>query len=153
MTPASWRDDDDLASELGEALAEQRDTPDRVREMGYAAFTWHSVDLDLALMSLVHDSAVHQPAGVRSGDPQAPRVLVFESDELTVEIEIGVDTIMGHLVPVGAARLDLESRTEETHGAETDDSGFFLLQRPATSPVRLRIDAEVGVLVTDWFPV
>ncbi len=145
--------DDEVLADLGEALGDAAAVPDWVRESGYAAFAMRHLDLDLELLTLVRDSAVQPPVGVRSGDGEGPRVVVFESGELTLEVEIGPATLMGHVVPTSTDHVRLETRDGETQETETDDGGFFLLRRPDSSPVRLTLRGPETGLVTDWFPI
>lgn len=153
MSSRAWHSDDDaLLSEVSDAIAAES-VPDRVRQAGYAAFAWRDVDLELELLTLVYDSVVQSPAGLRSEEPQGARVLVFESGDLTLEVEVGVDTIMGRVVPAGPERVVLETHGGEVHDTETDDGGFFLLRHPASSPVRIKIMGDVNPLVTDWFAI
>ena len=147
--------DDEFLADLGEALEAAESVPDWVRETGYAAFAMRHLDLDLELelLTLVRDSVVQPPAGVRAGDAEGPRVVVFESGDLTLEVEIGPATLMGHVVPASADRVQLETRDGETQETETDDGGFFLVRRPDSSPVRLTLRGQETRLVTDWFPI
>ncbi len=146
-------DDDSFLADLGEAVEAAEAVPDWVREAGYVAFAMRQLDLELEMLTLVRDSVVEPPVGVRAGDGEGPRVVVFESGDLTLEVEIGPATLMGHVVPASVDRVQLETRDGETQETETDDGGFFLLSRPATSPVRLRLHGADTALVTDWFPI
>ena len=57
-------DDDALMALLGDAVAESDAVSDRRRAAARAAFTWRSVDEELA--ELLHDSALDAGAAVRS---------------------------------------------------------------------------------------
>lgn len=146
-------DDDAFLADLGKALDAAESVPDWVRETGYAAFAMRHLDLELELLTLVRDSAVQPPVGVRAAEGESPRIVVFESGDLTLEVEIGPATLMGHVVPATTDLVRLETREGETQETETDDGGFFLLRRPASSPVRLTLRGTDAGLVTDWFPI
>ena len=83
--------DDELLAELREAVAEADLVTDRQREAARAAFTWRTVDAELA--ELLHDSAL-EAAAVRGAD-DAARTLSFASGPLTLEVEIDGDTVHG----------------------------------------------------------
>lgn len=148
-------DDDDLLAELRAALEEQRSVPERAQEMARMAFTWRDPDpdIELELMSLVHDSVLHSVDTVRGDGRATPRIVVFESDDLTLEVEVGPTTLTCHVVPVLPGRLVVHTTDGAQHEAEPDDGGFFLMRRPESSPVRLSWIGEQARLVTDWFPV
>lgn len=152
MSSQSWSDEE-LVAELRRAAAAARDVPNNALEIGRMAFAWRSVDQDLELLALVHDSSVQRAEGVRGDGAQAPRMLVFESESLTLEVEVGADTVMGHVVPALPGRLLMVTREREEIEGETDDGGFFLLQRPHSSPVRLTWLGREGQMSTDWFPI
>ena len=80
--------DDELLAELRAAVAEADLVTDRQREAARAAFTWRTVDAELA--ELLHDSALEAPRCAAAGD--AARTLSFASGELTLEVEIDGDT-------------------------------------------------------------
>jgi hypothetical protein len=91
-------DDDRLLAELREAVAEADQVTDRQREAARAAFTWRTVDAELA--ELLHDSALESTA-VRGAD-DAARTLSFVSGPITLEVEIDGDTVMGQVVGAAA---------------------------------------------------
>lgn len=146
-------DDETLLAALRAAEADAQDVPSWALDSGDAAYTWREVRTEMELMALVYDSALATPAGVRATAAQAPRMLVFESADVTIEIEISAETIIGYAVPGRPGRVRLEDRDSRTFDAESDDGGFFLLPHPAVSPVRLRWVGEDAHLMTDWFPV
>jgi hypothetical protein len=152
MTEQDWLNSDDaLLSELRAAGAGGTSEPDALTRAAYDVFTWRTVDEELGLLTLAFDSAL-TPAGFRGGDGDGrARMLVFENDELTVELQVGDDDVlMGQVVPARSAQTVL---VEDTSGGvtqtQTDDSGFFLVRRVRSGPLRLRLTAPVA-LVTAW---
>ena len=81
----------------------------------------------------------------------APRVLVFDGDELTIELELGEDVLMGQVVPARPDRVVLECADGRVDEADADDAGFFLLRRPAEGPIRLKWrPGDAAGVVTGW---
>ncbi len=153
MDPTQWdRSDDDLMGELKEALEEARSVPPDLLEAAKAAFTWRTVDEELEMLALSYDSAMADTALVRSvGSPE--RMLVFESEDLTMEIEVGEEVLMGQVVPTRPGRAILEDPQGTLQETEADDGGFFLFRRPTTSPVRVKWIAGETRVVTAWVPL
>jgi hypothetical protein len=153
MDPTQWdRSDDDLMGELKEALEEARSVPPDLLEAAKAAFTWRTVDEELEMLALSYDSAMADTALVRGvGSPE--RMLVFESEDLTMEIEVGEEVLMGQVVPTWPGRAILEDPQGPLQETEADDGGFFLFRRPTTSPVRVKWIAGETRVVTAWVPL
>jgi hypothetical protein len=153
MAPMQWdRSDDDLMGELKEALEEVRTVPPDVVEAAKAAFTWRTVDEELEVLTLTYDSAMAGSALVRgAGFPE--RMLVFESDDLTMEVEVNDDVLMGQVVPALPGRVILENPQGSVQETEADDGGFFLFRRPGVSPVRFKWIGGDTRVVTEWLPI
>lgn len=152
MDPTQWdRSDDDLMGELREAVAEARSVPPDLLEAAKAAFTWKTVDEELEMLALSYDSAMADAALVRGGT--AERMLVFESEDLTIELEVGDEVVMGQVVPTRPGRAILEDPRGTLQETEADDGGFFLFRRPTTSPVRVKWIADDTRVVTEWVPL
>jgi hypothetical protein len=150
MSSRPWHDDDDaLMAELREAVAATGDEEARLREAAVAAFTWRTVDQELELLSLTHDSLVSEVAYRGSTDTTSPRILVFESDGLSLEVQVGEDLLMGQLVPARSGDIAVESPEGTVAQARADDTGFFRLPRPSARTIRWRVSGTPG-LVTDW---
>src|SRR4051794_21473579 len=101
--------DDELMLELKEAVAGERSAPEHVLEAARAAFEWRNLDEDLELLSLSYDSSLAEAVGVRGPAPAAARMLVFDGDQVTIELELGSDVLMGQVVPAEPDRIILES--------------------------------------------
>ena len=81
--------DDELMAALGEAVAEADAVSDRRREAARAAFTWRTVDAELA--ELLHDSALDAGAAVRRRRATSRGTLSFGSGGLALEVEVDGD--------------------------------------------------------------
>lgn len=157
---ARWSSDDALAEDLGDALAEA-DLAQRVTATAATAFSAHrgmlaaraNLDLELMLLTLVYDShdSTEAPA-VRDRSGGSSRTLVFESEDLGVEVEIESAGIEGQLIPPRAGRVTLRSADQTIATAETDEVGYFRFDVHPSGPLRLECTNESGTCVTEWLP-
>ncbi|KAA1420259.1 carboxypeptidase regulatory-like domain-containing protein [Nocardioides humilatus] len=146
--------DDELMAELAEAVAETVDDPEvteRRRLAASAAFTWRTVDEELA--ELLHDSALDAGAAVRSsGD--SPRSLSFIRGAVTIEIEVTGSSLLGEVIDDDAsdepAAVSLQRPGAEDRVTETDASGFFRFDDVAPGPVRFVVVRGGWSLTTPW---
>lgn len=144
--------DDDLLGELGPVLAAVAGPPRAAVDAAKGLFTWRTIDAELA--ALAHDSLLDgADAPVRATGQ--PRILTFETDELTVEVEVdetpGARRLIGQLTPPGPARLELRTAGEPFRG-EADDLGRFVLALPVERlRSSLRVErADGAVAETSW---
>lgn len=145
--------DAELMLELKQAVAGERSAPDHVMEAAKAAFDWRGLDEEMELLSLSYDSSLADAVGVRGPGTAAPRMLVFDGEHVTIELELGSDVLMGQIVPAEPHRIILESADGQVDETDTDDAGVFLLRRPAKGPVRLRCQHQGMGVVTEWMPI
>ena len=145
--------DDDLLDELRDALAQQPPVPDAVMDAAKAAFEWRTIDEELELLSLSYDSSLEQTVMLLGPALDSPRMLVFDGEDLTIELEVGDDVVMGQVVPPHADRIVLESADGRLLETDADDAGFFLLRRPPRGPVRLQWHGQGSSVVTQWMTI
>jgi hypothetical protein len=144
-----WADDDQLMAALAEALQAERDVPREFTEAGQAAFTWHSIDAELAALTFDSESET-MAAAVRSAEP-TPRFLTFTAAHLTIGLEIGQDEVIGQIVPPQPGHVDAYPVQGAALTATVDEIGFFLIRPLPASPFRLHCQADNGVSVlTTW---
>jgi hypothetical protein len=144
-----WADDDALLAALGEAVQAEREVPDDFIEAGKAAFTWHSIDAELA--ALTFDSAAPAAVAAVRAEEASPRFLTFTSADLTIELEIGADAIIGQIVPPQAGHADACPARGAVVTAPIDDIGCFIIRPRPTSPFRLHCHVDSGVsALTTW---
>jgi len=154
MDPGMWHDDDVLMDGLSEAVARERAVPEHVMQAAKDAFDWRGVATELELLTLSFDSLLTDAVGVRGPTSDSPRMLVFDGEDLTVEIEVGHDVLMGQVVPARAELVILECADGRVDEATADDAGFFLLRRPSQGPIRLKWpNGEAAGAVTGWIPI
>ena len=143
-------DDTQLMVELGAALRSAGPITDADLARAQAAYTWRTVDEDLALATLVYDSVLQEGVLVRREAVPGARTLIFESDSMTVEVDATADVLTGRVVPPGRADLSLMTVKGTVGETTTDDMGWFLLPAPRSGPMRLFCRTAAGSLVTDW---
>lgn len=147
-------DDDALMALLDEAVKEADAVPDRRREAARAAFTWRSVDDELA--ELLHDSALDAGAAVRSS-AGAPRSLAFGRSGLTLEVEVDGDQVLGEVIATGdaasaegPASVTLQRPDTPDVTTTVDAAGFFRFAGVETGAVRFVVEHGGWSLTTPW---
>ncbi len=137
--------DDALLAELGDVLQERaQDAPAEVVEAAKGLLTWRTVDAELA--RLAFDSLVDGAAVTRAGVVDAgPRLLTFEADAATLEVEVGRTAagvrLVGQLDPPGPAAVAVRGPASVVTGA-ADELGRFVLEVPAPA----------GPVTVSWTP-
>lgn len=149
-----WNDEE-LMAELTAAVEEETAVSDRRRSAARAAFTWRTVDAELA--ELLHDSALDAGAAVRSGpgDAGGPRMLSFRRSAVTLEVEVDGDEVLGEVVEdggseTGPATVTLQRPDAEDRTTETDASGFFRFSDVGPGSVRFVVSRAGWSLTTPW---
>jgi hypothetical protein len=142
--------DDDLLELVGRALRAADPVPDRVIEGARAAWTWRTIDQELA--ELVFDSAA-ELTGVRSED--TARQLTFRAPGMEIEVMIVDEAsrrIVGQLVPPGTFTVQLLTSDDVVRDETTDRLGRFAFDAVAPGPVRLAVVDPDGthVVTTEW---
>ena len=153
MVPMWEMDDDLVIEELKAAMSRPHDVPPEYVEAAKAAFAWRDIDAELELLTLAYDSSLAETAGIRRAAPASERVLVFEGEDVTMTLEVGPEVLMGQVVPARSDTVVMEVAAGPVQETVADDSGFFLLRRPAAGPVRLKWTGDGVHLVTEWVTI
>ncbi|WP_300012452.1 hypothetical protein [Pseudonocardia sp.] len=138
-----------LLDELAALLRGRNEPPPEVLDAAREVFTWRTVDAEIAALtydSLLDDVAVAVRAAAQ------PRILTFESDGLTVEVELDATPsgrrLLGQLIPAQAAELELRSAETVVGSSVADDLGRFAVPVPSgTARVWLRCRLADGTVV------
>lgn len=145
-----------LLDELRRVVGATDPIPDEVRLAARSAIAYRRLDDELAeLAELSFDSLVESGglAGVRSVD--APRLVGFAGDTLTVELQVAAEDdrrrLVGQLVP-GSAGLVEVRHVGGSVEVEADELGRFDADVPA-GPVSLRCSVAGGTVTTEWLVV
>jgi hypothetical protein len=152
MAQRWWQDDDQLLAALGEALRSERSVPADFVAMGKAAFAWRGIDAELATLTYdsVFEDAEAELAGMRS-EPASLRYLTFTSGELTLEIEVTDDAILGQLVPPSPGGVEVRYTDGTVVTGVIDQGGGFTVRPVPRGSFRFYCHATNGASVlTNW---
>jgi hypothetical protein len=143
--------DEDLLRELGAALREAP-VDGAIITAAEAAFSWRTADEELELLTLETETSLGELAGaVRSAaGPAAPRTLTFCGEQLSVEIEIDDNGIVGQLIPPQPGQVTLVTSDGPQAAAQADEVGCFTLPLPPPGPMRLDCELNGNRFVTEW---
>ncbi|MDQ3151500.1 MAG: hypothetical protein M3R63_07215 [Actinomycetota bacterium] len=150
MTTPLPADDNQLLMELGEALRSAGPITDDDLGRARAAYTWRTVDDELALAALVYDSSIQDRPLVRGEAVPGGRTLIFEGDAVSVEVDATPDALLGRVVPPGRADISLFSIDGTISETTADDMGSFVLTTAPSGPVRFLCRTATMRLITDW---
>lgn len=149
--------DDRLIAELRTLASRIDPQPAVLAEFARAALGWRTLDAELAV--LTYDSAADDSLvdAVR-GATRAPRLLTFDLDEVTVEVEVQIEAqgtlrrLLGQIVPMQRARIDIRHADGITT-VQADELGRFGADELVPGPVSLRCHLgtdAVRIVHTDW---
>ena len=149
---------DDLMMAALRAEALRRDpVPPLVDAAAREAFTWRTVDAELAALEL-DTAGADGLVGVRSSSA-GPRVLSFvagdgSDDELVVDVQVegaaGRWSLLGQVAPAADATVEVRTPPAVVE-VVTDGLGRFRADDVRGGPLSLRVTLPDGrVVVTDW---
>lgn len=151
MTNQQWADDDRLLAALGEAVRAAKAVPPEFTAAGQAAFTWRTIDAELAALTFDSAAAAEPAMPAVRAEEASPRFLTFAGSELTIELEIGSDSVVGQIVPAGSGHVDACPASGPAMTAEIDEIGCFIIAPLPPSPFRLHCHLASGSSVlTTW---
>lgn len=139
----------ELLALVGRAIDAADPVPERVLEGARGAFTWRTIDTELAEM--VFDST-QELSGVRSEDVN--RQVTFQAPGVEIEvmvIESGGRRLVGQLIPPAAMTIELVA-SDAVSAVDSDRLGRFTFDDIAPGPVRLVVLGADGerVVQTEW---
>ncbi|MFK4546933.1 hypothetical protein RKD29_006529 [Streptomyces tendae] len=135
-----------LEEELRQAAAILDPVPADLRRIAVDAFALR--DLDVRVAELTFDSLV-DGIPIR-GETDPPRMLTFQSDGVTVDVEVTAEGLIGQLLPPGPAGIEVLSGPREHARLTADDMGRFTGEAPPAGPFALRLRTGREVVVTEW---
>ena len=136
-TRGSWRS-------CARALGRWRRSPNR-RQAARGSFTWRTIDEEL--LALTHDSLELADAAVRG--VLDVRTLGFESDGLSLEVEVDGDRVVGQVLDADVDEVVVESVDDGSQTTPVDSSGIFSVVVP-TGPVRFGVRIDGVLRRTPW---
>ena len=160
MHPAvRWSDDDALAAELVNALIEGP-LYDRVVAGAATAFRTHRrhgggrrpAGLHPAARSSRLPDRGRRRSACGTATGGASRTLVFQGDDLGVEVEVQPDGIDGQLIPPRPGQVIVHAPEDVVTTVETDEVGCFRVELEAGGLLRLECKSAGSRCVTEWLP-
>lgn len=148
MASPGTEEEDVVLGLVREALRADGGAAERVAAAGRAAWTWRTVDAELA--ELTRDSARTGDGFALQRDGSAVRTLVFEGSTGSVEVQVDGNRLVGQLVPPVPGRVQLSTPDGPGPVVQADDIGCFALDLPDGRPWRLRCTRDTDALVTAW---
>jgi hypothetical protein len=120
---ANGWDDEELLAALGQAVSARQAVPPEFVEAGRNAFAWHNIDA--ALARLTYDSSHAGPVTGTRSDKASIRALTFTSAEMTIEIEVTPDALVGQVVPAQEAEIQVEGGAAAGPPLASDEIGWI----------------------------
>lgn len=143
------REDDGLLARLREGLTESDPVPSDVTSFAKAAFTWRSIDAELA--ELEYDSIDEElPAGVRSST--TARMVSFQAGQwmLDVEYDEATGRLLGHISPQTTHTVEIHS-AGALFTVDSDELGRFEADGVTPGPVSMILRFTDGTVIkTQW---
>jgi hypothetical protein len=151
-------DDTGLEQELRHLAAQIEPVPPQLLQAAVDAFTWRTIDADLA--ELVFDSLADQRETALVRGSQHDRLLSFRAGDLAIEVEVAAAgsarSLIGQLDPPQRATVDIR-HSGGVVTLQADELGRFSADSLPVGPVSLRCAlAAAGTgppVVTDWVPI
>ena len=146
---AALREDDKLLAALRDALSASEAVPDRFVETGKHAYAWHNIDAELA--QLTYDSFSDQRMATATRSETASiRALTFTSANLSMELEVSEDSLLGQIIPPRAGMLEIHTKTGVIT-TSVDEIGCFAVDPKPDTSFRLRCRIADGTdVLTGW---
>jgi hypothetical protein len=135
-----------LEEELRRAAVILDPLPAELRQIAVEAYALH--DLDARIAELTFDSVVDAIPVRGAGD--VPRMLTFRAGEVTVDVEVTAQGLMGQVLPPQPARIEVLSGPQPSAALLADDMGRFTTDAPLSGPFALRLRTGEEVVVTEW---
>ncbi len=140
--------DEQLLAELGEALRTAKEVPPEFIAAGKGAFAWRTVDAELA--ALTHESSADDLlAGVRA-ERAAVRALSFLASDVSIELEVTPDAVLGQLVPARSGTIELQTREGDLQTVSVDERGWFAIRPLPSTMFRLHLRTAHDNVITEW---
>lgn len=149
--------DDALLAELSAAVAVHDPVPPALIAAAKASLTWRTIDSELA--DLAFDSSVDESPVLVRGPASDEQLLTFETDELSVDLQVSVRgdgrRLVGQLAPAGVAEIEVRTASGVVVTITSDELGRVPAVDVPAGSLSLRITpagASIAI-VTDWVTV
>jgi hypothetical protein len=143
-------DDEVLLTALRQAVQARQAVPPEFVAAGKNAFTWHSIDAELA--QLTYDSSLDaEPVRSTRSEAASIRALTFTSVHMTIELEVSQDSLVGQIVPAQAGTIKIQHRDSPETEVTADEIGCFSIHPIPSGPFRLHCRTAAGLdAFTGW---
>ena len=154
MSGRSMGADDELQAALAAAVARHDPVPPAVVAAAKGAFTWATIDAELAALTFDSLDDAGTLAGVRSVSA-GPRALTFEHGDVVVDLEMGEPddgpALVGQVTPP-PVEVEVQWAAGGASAVPVDELGRFQVADRGTGPLRLRcgFGRARPPLVTEW---
>jgi hypothetical protein len=138
--------DDGVLEDLRLAAGILDPVPAELRQLAVEAYALH--DIDARLAELTFDSLVDAIPVRGATDP--PRMLTFHTGDVTVDVEVTSQGLMGQVLPPQPASIEVLSGPRAGTSLVADDMGRFTAEVAPAGPFALRLWAGGEVVVTEW---
>ena len=141
--------DDELLEALRQAIAARQAVPAEFVAAAKNAFAWHNIDAELA--RLTYDSVRDTGLALSTRTEAASiRALTFTSGHLTIEVEVGTESLVGQIVPAQAAVITVQPMTGAEKDVQADEIGCFSIEPIPAGQFRLRCRGAGVEAITGW---
>ncbi len=143
-------DDERLLGALREAIRERQAVPSWFIETGKNAYAWHNIDAELAQLTYDSRDDRREVAVVRS-ETASIRALTFTSAQLSMELEVTEDCLLGQIIPPRHGTIEAQTKTGAITTVPVDEIGCFAVDPIPASPFRLHCRTADGAdVLTGW---
>jgi hypothetical protein len=140
--------DEQLLAELREALNTAEQVPSGFVAAGKAALAWRTVDAELAALTQEASDA-DALAGVRA-ERAAVRALSFLASDISIELEVTPDALLGQLVPARPGTIEVQTQEGGRQPVTVDESGWFTIRPLPSTMFRLHLQTASDNVITEW---
>ncbi|MEV0201404.1 hypothetical protein [Nonomuraea sp. NPDC050691] len=145
-----WSDEETLA-ELAVAIRAAEEVPREVVASAQAAFTWRSIDDELARLAYDSETDGERTAALTRSESAPLRALTFACHSLTIELEVAGDALVGQIVPGQVTDINVRVLSGVTATVRSDEVGGFTIRPIPDHPFHLQCRTGDGVRVsTSW---
>jgi hypothetical protein len=144
-----WEDDDDLLAALHQAMKARSQVPPGLVEAARNAYTWRTIDAELAELTFDSGCEPQAAASIRS-ESAAIRALTFISAHLTIKAEVTEDCLIGQVMPPREGTMQALTRDGATTTTPVDEVGCFFVEPVPPGPFRLHYRNHGIDVVTGW---
>lgn len=146
-------DDEELLAALRDTISARRAVPEEFVQAGKSAFAWLNFDAELAQLTYDSTDSPELSALTRaeSAESASIRALTFTSTRAHLELEVVETSLLGQILPVQQARIEIQTRDDAKQAITTDETGCFSIHPIPRGPFRLRCRLTAGRdILTSW---